>query len=192
MLIALTGGIGSGKSTVAKRWVALGATEIDADILAREVVEPGSIGLAQVTRLFGNGILDKDGSLDRAKLAKEVFTSDENRTALQEILHPLIQSRAQKKIAGLTGVIIYTIPLFVETNSPLIFDLVVTISAPASVRIARLVSNRNMASTEAQARISSQATDEQREKVSDTVIDSNCSLQELQSRADATYASFTK
>ena len=192
MLIALTGGIGSGKSTVAERWVALGAIQIDADILAREVVEPGSPGLAQVVKFFGKGILHEDGSLHRAKLAEIAFSSDENRTALQAILHPLIQSRAQQKIDGLTGVIIYTIPLLVETNSPLTFDRVVTISAPEPVRIARLIASRNMSSLEAQARIASQATDEQREAIAGTVIDSDCSLEDLQSRADAAYASFTK
>jgi len=192
MLIALTGGIGSGKSTVARRWVALGATEIDADILAREVVEPGSRGLAQVVELFGTSVLHEDGSLDRAQLAQLAFSSEENRTALQAILHPLIQSRAQERIAGITGVIIYTIPLFVETNSPLSFDRVVTISTPEPVRIARLVSARNMTADDAQARIGTQATDQEREAVADTIIDSDCSLPELQARADAVFASFTK
>jgi len=192
MLIALTGGIGSGKSTVARRWVALGATEIDADILAREVVEPGSLGLAQVVELFGTSVLQEDGSLNRSQLAQIAFSSDENRTALQAILHPLIQSRAQEKINGVSGVIIYTIPLFVETNSPLSFDRVVTISAPEQVRIARLISARNMTAEDAQARIKAQATDLEREAVADTVVDSDCSLPELQARADAVFASFTK
>lgn len=192
MLIALTGGIGSGKSTVARRWVALGATEIDADILAREVVEPGSRGLNQVVELFGTSVLHEDGSLNRSQLAQIAFSSDKNRTALQRILHPLIQSRAQEKIAGISGVIVYTIPLFVETNSPLSFDHVVTISAPEPVRISRLVSSRNMTVEDVQARIEAQATDKEREAVADTVIDSDCSLAELQIRADAVYASFAK
>ena len=192
MLIALTGGIGSGKSTVARRWVALGATEIDADILAREVVEPGSLGLAQVVKLFGTSVLHEDGSLNRSQLAQIAFSSDQNRTALQAILHPLIQSRAQEKINGISGVIIYTIPLFVETNSPLSFDRVVTISTPEHVRIARLVSARNMKPEDAQARIGAQATDQEREAVADTVIDSDCSLPELEAKADAVFASFRK
>jgi dephospho-CoA kinase len=192
MLIALTGGIGSGKSTVAKRWVTLGATEIDADILARKVVEPGSRGLNQVVELFGTSVLHEDGSLNRSQLAQIAFSSDKNRTALQRILHPLIQSRAQEKIAGISGIIVYTIPLFVETNSPLSFDHVVTISAPEPVRISRLVSSRNMTVEDVQARIGAQATDKEREAVADTVIDSDCSLAELQIRADAVYASFAK
>ena len=192
MLIALTGGIGSGKSTVARLWVALGATEIDADLLAREVVEPGTYGLNQVVELFGTSVLHEDGSLNRSQLAQIAFSSDKNRTALQRILHPLIQSRAQEKIAGISGIIVYTIPLFVETNSPLSFDHVVTISAPEPVRISRLVSSRNMTVEDVQARIGAQATDKEREAVADTVIDSDCSLAELQIRADAVYASFAK
>ncbi len=90
MLIALTGGIGSGKSTVARRWVELGATEIDADLLAREVVAPGSQGLALVAKQFGDGVLSANGSLNRAALAQVAFSSDENRELLESILHPLI------------------------------------------------------------------------------------------------------
>lgn len=188
----MTGGIGSGKSTVARRWVALGATEIDADLLAREVVEPGTYGLNQVVELFGTSVLHEDGALNRSQLAQIAFSSDKNRTALQGILHPLIQSRAQEQIAGISGVIVYTIPLFVETNSPLNFDRVVTISAPVPVRISRLVSSRSMTVEDVQARIQAQATDKEREAVADTVIDSDCSLAELQTRADAIYASFAK
>jgi dephospho-CoA kinase len=177
---------------VARRWVALGATEIDADLLAREVVEPGTYGLNQVVELFGTSVLHEDGALNRSQLAQIAFSSDKNRTALQGILHPLIQSRAQEQIAGISGVIVYTIPLFVETNSPLSFDRVVTISAPEPVRISRLVSSRSMTVEDVQARIQAQATDKEREAVADTVIDSDCSLAELQTRADAIYASFAK
>jgi dephospho-CoA kinase len=94
VLIALTGGIGSGKSTVARRWVELGATEIDADVLAREVVAPGSTGLALVAKQFGSEVLAADGTLDRAALAKIAFSSEENRKLLESILHPLIQQLA--------------------------------------------------------------------------------------------------
>ncbi|MEY5024467.1 MAG: hypothetical protein RL569_1380 [Actinomycetota bacterium] len=190
MLIALTGGIGSGKSTVARRWVELGATEIDADLLAREVVTPGSIGLQKVVEAFGSSVLAADGSLNRSALAQLVFTSDSNRKKLEAILHPLIQDLALERVADLSGVVVYTIPLFVESNSKLKFDKVVAISCDEAVRVQRLVQNRGMTESEARSRVAAQATDQQREAVADLVIDSNCSLEELLQRADAAFESF--
>lgn len=190
MLIALTGGIGSGKSTVARRWVELGATEIDADALAREVVAAGSHGLSLVVEQFGEAVLAADGSLDRARLAQLAFASDEKRRLLESILHPLIQALALEKVSGLSGIIVYTIPLFVESNSKLKFDRVVTISCDESVRVQRLVASRGMTEVEAVSRISAQATDAQREAVADIVIDSNCSLEELLAKADEVYRGF--
>ncbi|MEY4944629.1 MAG: hypothetical protein RL384_573 [Actinomycetota bacterium] len=190
MLIALTGGIGSGKSTVARRWVELGATEIDADLLAREVVTPGSIGLQKVVEAFGSSVLAADGSLNRSALAQLVFTSDSNRKKLEAILHPLIQDLALERVADLSGVVVYTIPLFVESNSKLKFDKVVAISCDEAVRVQRLVQNRGMTESEARSRVAAQATDQQREAVADLVIDSNCSLEELLQRADAAFKNF--
>ncbi len=190
MLIALTGGIGSGKSTVARRWVELGATEIDADLLAREVVTPGSIGLQKVVEAFGSSVLAADGSPNRSALAQLVFTSDSNRKKLEAILHPLIQDLALERVADLSGVVVYTIPLFVESNSKLKFDKVVAISCDEAVRVQRLVQNRGMTESEARSRVAAQATDQQREAVADLVIDSNCSLEELLQRADAAYKNF--
>lgn len=186
MLIALTGGIGSGKSTVATQWVELGATEIDADQLAREVVQPGSKGLSQVLDAFGHDLLQADGHLNRAELAKRAFTSDESRKRLEGILHPLIQELAKEKTAAIDGIVVYTIPLLVESNSKLNFDKVVTISCPAEVRIERLI-NRGLSRHEALQRIAAQATDAQREARADVVIDSNCTLEELKTRARETY-----
>ena len=192
MLIALTGGIGSGKSTVAGRWVELGATEVDADLLAREVVEPGSEGLAAVVEHFGADVLNPDGSLNRAKLAEHAFASDDERKALEALLHPRIQKLALERTNTVDGVVIYTIPLFVETTSPLRFDHVVAISCDEEVRIQRLIQNRGMSESEARTRIASQATDLEREAVADVVIDSNCSLDELFQRADEVYARLTR
>jgi dephospho-CoA kinase len=190
VLIALTGGIGSGKSTVARRWVELGATEIDADVLAREVVAPESIGLTKVAAAFGPEVLAQDGSLDRAALAKIAFASEDQRLKLEGILHPLIQELALSKVSAVNGVVVYTIPLFVESNSKLKFDKVVAISCDESVRVQRLVSNRGMTQAEARSRIAAQASDQEREAVADIVIDSNCSLEELLERADQVYLSF--
>ena len=144
VLIGLTGGIGSGKSTVAKRLVELGATEVDADLLAREVVAPGTDGLEAVAKSFGGDLVSSDGSLDRALLAQRAFSSEENRKALEAILHPLIQKLSRERIAQASGLVVYTIPLLVETNSTLPFDKIVTVSAPVEVRVRRLVQSRGM------------------------------------------------
>lgn len=187
MLIALTGGIGSGKSTVAKRWVELGATEIDADLLAREVVQKGSVGLRAIEQRFGWEVIDPDGNLDRQALARRAFATERDRKDLEAILHPLIQDLAQRRMAEISGDVVYTIPLYVETKSPLRFDGVVAISCDEQVRIDRLVSNRGFSEADARARIASQATDSEREAVADIVIDSNCSMRELQDRADSVW-----
>ena len=190
MLIALTGGIGSGKSTVARRWVELGATEVDADLLAREVVEPGSIGLEQVVQEFGPSVLTQSGTLDRAALAKIAFANDANRVKLESILHPLIQDLALQKVSNLEGIIVYTIPLFVESISKLQFDKVVAISCDEEVRVSRLIEQRGMNEAEAKSRIAAQASDSEREAVADLVIDSNCSLEELIQKSDEIYLGF--
>jgi dephospho-CoA kinase len=190
VLIALTGGIGSGKSTVARRWVELGATEVDADVLAREVVERGSVGLEQVTQEFGPSVLTQSGTLDRAALAKIAFANAASRVKLESILHPLIQDLALQKVSNLEGIIVYTIPLFVESKSKLQFDKVVAISCDEEVRVDRLIEQRGMNEAEAKSRTAAQATDSQREAVADLVIDSNCSLEELIQKADAIYLGF--
>ncbi len=187
MLIALTGGIGSGKSTVAAEWVRLGAREIDADQLAREVVEPGSRGLAMLVDEFGEKVLDANGSLNRAKLAEMSFSDPSIRKRVEAILHPLIQALAlQRTSENSQGVTVYTIPLLVETKSPLKFDKVVTISCPEEVRLERLI-KRGLRREDATKRISAQASDNERERVADLVIDSNCSLEELLVRSRSAY-----
>lgn len=186
MLIALTGGIGSGKSTVAKRLVELGATEIDSDLLAREVVAPGTEGLAAVLEAFGEDLF-VDGALDRQRLAQRAFSTEQKRKQLEEILHPRIQQLAKQKIAQLEGIIIYTIPLLVEVGDRLGFDKVITVSCPEDVRIARLTKSRGMSESDARARIASQATDEQREAIADFVINSDCSLAELMQQTEQVF-----
>ena len=188
MLIGLTGGIGSGKSTVAKRLVELGATEIDADLLAREVVAPGTEGLEAVAGRFGEDLVNADGSLDRALLAQRAFSSEENRKALETILHPLIQRLSRERISQAAGLVVYTIPLLVETDSTLPFDKIVTVSAPEDVRVERLVQSRGMTETEAKARIAAQASDEQREAIADFVINADCTKEELFAQVDRIHA----
>lgn len=192
MLIGLTGGIASGKSTVAKVWERLGGKHIDADILAREVVQPGSIGLNKIVERFGRSILDSSGSLNREGLGKLVFSDPKARLDLENLLHPLIQKLAQEKIKDLAGEnIFYTIPLLVETNSPLEFEKIVTVSAPEEIRINRLVTNRGLSEAQAKERIAAQASDREREAVADIVIDSNCSMAELEARAEEVWFALT-
>ena len=186
MLIALTGGIGSGKSTVAKRLVELGATEIDADVLAREVVAPGTEGLQAVLKEFGTDLL-VNGELNRAELAKRAFANSESRKKLESILHPRIQQLAKEKMARLSGLIVYTIPLLVEVGDRLGFEKVVTVSCPEQVRIDRLVNLRGMSVEDARTRIASQASDQQREAIADFVIHSDCSMKELIGQVDELY-----
>jgi len=191
MLIALTGGIGSGKTTVASRWAELGATEIDADILAREVVEPGSEGLSAVTARFGDQVLNSDGSLDRAALAAVAFSTEETRKDLEALLHPRIQELAAERVKGLEGTIVYIIPLLAETNSKLNFDRIVTVSCDEAVRLDRLITLRGMSKEEALSRIAAQVSDTEREAKADTIIDSNCPMDELLARADEVFTSFS-
>ena len=191
MLIALTGGIASGKSTVARQFVALGATEIDADLLAREVVEPGSAGLLAVTEVFGTAVLAEDGSLDRQALAAIAFSDEQSRKRLESILHPLIQQLSSERIKNTNGVVVYTIPLLVETKSPLNFDHTLAVSAPVETRVQRLIQHRGMTEQAARARINAQSSDAERESIADTVISSDCSMEELVSRATSAYLELT-
>ena len=191
MLIALTGGIASGKSTVARQFVALGATEIDADLLAREVVEPGSAGLAAVVEAFGTAVLAEDGSLDRQALAAIAFSDEQSRKRLESILHPLIQQLSSERIKNTNGVVVYTIPLLVETKSPLNFDHIIAVSAPVETRVQRLIQHRGMTEQAARARINAQSSDAERESIADTVISSDCSMEELVSRATSAYLELT-
>lgn len=171
---------------MAKRLVELGANEIDADILAREVVAPGTEGLRAVVAAFGEDLVS-NSELNRALLAQRAFASEESRKLLESILHPRIQQLAKQKMATLDGLIVYTIPLLVEVGDKLGFEKVVTVSCPEEVRVQRLTSSRGMTESDARARISAQATDAQREAIADYVIDSNCSLDELNSKVDALY-----
>lgn len=192
MLIGLTGGIGSGKTTVAQRLSEHGATEIDSDLLAREVVAPGTLGLAQVADRFGGDLILQDGGLNRALLAERAFGSEADRKALEAILHPLIQVLSRERIAAASGIVVYTIPLLVESSSKLPFDRVITVSAPENVRVERLVSSRGMTREQVMARIASQATDSEREAIADFTINSDCSMAELIDRVDEVFAEVTK
>ena len=178
--IGLTGGIGSGKSTVARLFEQLGAHVIDADAIAREVVEPGSAGLQALVDAFGPSILDGDGRLNRQALANIVFADPQARQTLNSITHPRIAARTAELISALPedAVLIHDVPLLVELNMQGGYDLVVVVDAPDDLRIGRLV-QRGHSPEDARARIAAQASREQRLAAADIVIDNSGDLQGL-------------
>jgi dephospho-CoA kinase len=180
-LVGLTGGIASGKSTVAAMLSKYDNEIIDADEIAREVVLPGTVGLSKVVAEFGAQILEEDGSLSRAKLAKLVFEDPEKRLTLEGILHPLIRARTLERISqSKCDIVIYIVPLLVEAKVDYPFDLVVTIEAGSENQIQRLVENRDMSTEDATARITAQATEAERVARADMRIDGALSLADLE------------
>jgi dephospho-CoA kinase len=178
-IVGLTGGIASGKSTVAAHWANLGGYEIDADQLARQVVAPGKAGAAAIRAKFGDDIFEIDGSLNRAKLGSIVFADASKRQALEAIVHPLVKAAAQKMVAAQpeNSIVIYNVPLLVEASVDLPFDKVITVEAPVEKQIERLIQNRGMTKQEAEARIASQASPAQRANAADIILNSNQSLE---------------
>ena len=190
MQIGLTGGIGSGKSTAAARFAELGALVIDADALAREVVEPGTDGLAAVVAEFGEQVLDADGRLDRPALARLVFGDEAARGRLNAIVHPRVRARAVELIAAAPPgtVVVQDVPLLVETEQAGAYDLVVVVEAPEERRVQRLAADRGMSAEDVRARMASQATDEQRRAVADVVLVNDGTPDDLRAKVDALWA----
>lgn len=176
-LVGLTGGIASGKSTVAAAWAELGGIEIDADQLARDVIAPGTPGLDLVRQEFGDDVFT-DGNLDRPALGRIVFADPAKRKLLEGIIHPLVKDLAAAKLAALPddSIAIYNVPLLVEASVDLPFDKVVTVEAPAEKQIERLVSIRKMPRAEAELRVKSQASPVQRANAADVILNSNQDL----------------
>jgi dephospho-CoA kinase len=180
--IGLTGGIGSGKSEVARLLSSYGALVIDADALAREAVAPGTPGLARVAEEFGREVLRPDGSLDRARLGSVVFADPERLAALNAIVHPYVGRRSAELMAQAPedAVVVYDVPLLVENHLESAYDVVVVVDASAGTQLARLVEQRGMTVSDARARMAAQATREQRRAVADVVIDNDGDLATLQ------------
>ena len=173
-LVGLTGGIGSGKSYVASLLEELGASTVDADQVAREVVVPGSTGLVQVVGVFGFEILSPSGELDRAKLGEIVFTDPEKRIELEKILHPLIKARTTRLIREQpSGIVVYAVPLLVEANVDYPFDTIITVEAGVENQVARLMKSRQMSESDARARINAQTSSADRVARANFVIDSS-------------------
>lgn len=191
-LVGLTGGIAAGKSTVAKHWVSRGAIEIDADLLAREVIAPGTNGEEQVKEAFGTGVFDSEGSLNRKALGQLVFNSKEELLKLEGIIHPLVRARTMEIMASLPkdAIAIYTVPLLVEANVDLPFDTVVTVEAPENERIKRLIESRSYTEAEARARIANQVTPIERAARADHILNSNQDVFLLLRDADALFDAF--
>lgn len=184
-LIGLTGGIASGKSTVAKLLAAHGAETIDADQVARDVVQPGSAGLDAVVAEFGEDVLTGQGELDRTNLGKIVFSDPHKRLKLEAILHPLIKSRTSELISESSReIVVYAVPLLVEANVDYPFDFIVTVEAGEDNQLERLVRSRGLSAEEAKERISSQATRQQREARADFVLDSSGTHEQLAKQVD--------
>lgn len=181
VLVGLTGGIGAGKSTVARLLADRGALILDADVAAREVVAPGTEGLAAVVNAFGDAVLAPDGVLDRAALASVVFADQDRRAVLNGIVHPRVRAwMAERVVTAPPGsVIVQDIPLLVESGLASLFELVVVVDAADPVRIARLVSDRGMTEAEASARIAAQAPREQRLAAADVVINNDGTPEQL-------------
>lgn len=185
--VGLTGGIGAGKSVVARRLAERGAVIVDADLIAREVVEPGTPGLAAVAAEFGPGVLTPDGALDRPAIGKIVFADEARRTALNAIVHPLVGRRRAELVAaaGPDAVVVEDIPLLVENGLAAGFPLVIVVHAPEEERLRRLVDDRGMTPADALARIRAQATDEQRRAAADVWLDNSGPLVDIQAAVDA-------
>ncbi|MET0974034.1 MAG: dephospho-CoA kinase [Leifsonia sp.] len=192
-LIGLTGGIASGKSTIARRLVEHGAVHIDADQLARRVLERGTPGLAAVREAFGDGVLAADGSLDRAALGELVFSDAAALERLNGIVHPAVRELSAKLFAAAEAadpnvVVVYDVPLLVEAEVDHPFDLVVVAQATKKTRAERLVDIRGFSEQHAQARIDAQASDTARLSIADVVIDTDGSLAHTMSQADALWS----
>jgi dephospho-CoA kinase len=191
-LVAVTGGIASGKSTVGKRLAELGAIVIDADVLAREVVEPGTAGLAAIEQAFGASVISADGTLNRPALGAIIFADADKREQLNAITHPAIWARARELFDAAEAedpdaVLVYDVPLLAEAKGDRhkSFDLIVVVDADIQTRVDRMVELRGMSREEAEGRLRAQASDADRLKLADVVIDANGSLDHTLEQTDA-------
>jgi dephospho-CoA kinase len=179
--VGLTGGIGAGKSEVSKRLAAQGAVVLDADLIAREVVAPGTDGLAEVVAAFGPSVLGPDGELDRVQLGDVVFADKQKLATLNSIVHPRVGARMREleDAAGPGSVVVHDVPLIAENGLAGAYDLVVVVDVPPRIQLDRLVRLRGMSREQAQARMATQAGREQRLSIAGIVVDNSGSLAEL-------------
>lgn len=192
--VGLTGGIGSGKSEVSARLDERGAVVIDADKIAREVVEPGTPGLAAVVAEFGEEVLLPSGALDREKVGRIVFADADRLAALNAIVHPLVGERMQELMdaAPADAIVVYDVPLLAENGLAGMYDVVVVVDAPEETQLDRLTSRRGMTEEDARARMANQATRERRRAVATHVIDNSGTLDDLKAQVDALWETLTR
>jgi dephospho-CoA kinase len=190
LTVGLTGGIGSGKSAVLDELVGLGAVGIDADVVARDVVQPGTPGFDSVVAAFGQGVVAADGGLDRRRLAATVFADAGERARLEAITHPLIRAETRRRIAAAPAdaIVVNAVPLLVESGIAAQFDVVVAVQAPVAVRLDRVLESRGMSDGDARARIAVQASDEERAAIAWWVIDNDGTLAELRAKVGRLWA----
>ncbi|CAM5490376.1 dephospho-CoA kinase [Streptomyces griseomycini] len=192
--VGLTGGIGAGKSEVSRLLVECGAVLIDADRIAREVVAPGTPGLAAVVDAFGEDVLAADGSLDRPRLGSVVFADPEKLAVLNSIVHPLVgaRSRELEAAAAEDSVVVHDVPLLTENGLAPLYDLVIVVDASPGTQLDRLVRRRGMTEEDARARMAAQATREQRREIADIVIDNDVPLDALERRVKDVWADLVR
>ncbi|RST02893.1 dephospho-CoA kinase [Streptomyces sp. WAC05374] len=188
--VGLTGGIGAGKSEVSRLLSSYGAVIVDADKIAREVVEPGTPGLAAVVAAFGPEILTAEGTLDRPRLGSIVFADPERLATLNGIVHPLVGARSAEleAAAGPDAVVVHDVPLLTENGLAPLYDLVVVVDASPGTQLDRLVRLRGMTEDEARARMAAQATRDQRRAVADLIIDNDGPLEKLEPQVRTVWA----
>lgn len=193
MQVGLTGGIGSGKSTVSARLVALGAVVIDYDVLAREAVEPGTPGLEAIRARFGDAVIAPDGTLDRPALGSVVFADEQARRDLEAITHPAIRELAAVRVAQAPAgaVVVHDHPLLVEMGMAGQCDTVVVVDVPTDVQVERLVEQRGMTEADARARLAAQTSREDRLAVADEVLDNSGTREQLLDAVDALWERLT-
>ncbi len=184
MRVGLTGGVASGKSTVSAMLASLGAVVVDADVLAREVVAPGTSGLAEIVEAFGPEVLGDDGGLDRPSLGALVFADEQKRRTLEAIIHPRVRARGAELegAAGPDAIVVHDIPLLVETGQAGSFDAVIVVDVPTEVQSDRMVRIRGMSEADAQARLDAQASREERLDVATYVVENTGSVDDLRDR----------
>ncbi|MET8979881.1 dephospho-CoA kinase [Streptomyces sp. NPDC004539] len=194
LTVGLTGGIGAGKSEVSRLLVAAGAVLVDADRIAREVVAPGTAGLAAVVEAFGEGVLGGDGALDRPGLGAIVFADPEKLALLNSIVHPLVgaRSRELEAAAPKDAVVVHDVPLLAENGLASLYDLVIVVDVAPETQLDRLVRLRGMTREDARARMAAQATREKRREIADIVIDNDVPLAELERRVGEVWAELVR
>jgi dephospho-CoA kinase len=194
LLVGLTGGIGSGKSTVARLLDRRGAVVIDADQLAREAIAAGTDGFDLVVAEFGRGVVRPDGELDRPALAAQIFADPGRKAALEAIVHPRVARLFADRVEPYRDtdrIVVYVTPLLVEVGLAPAFDVVVVVTASPHLRVSRVASERGLDPEDVRRRIAAQATDAQRAEVADILLDNDGSLGELEAQVDRLWAEIT-